>query len=201
MATKLNPSLLANRTPSASNKPLPTDGLFPAHTLDLSLSAVQRCRPGWAGPRRHSPPRARSPSRPSSSSPARLSGAPVTSFFDRSAVQRCRPARAGPRRHSLGAISSLPPRALELLYGPPQRRPGHILFRPVSRSPTPAQVTSTKTKQKPYTCFPRRSHAQASGLQVTSTTTSAHAQARDLQATSATTSAHTLTNPGPSDLI
>ena len=83
LATKLNPSLLANRTPSASNKPLPTDGLFPAHTLDLSLSAVQRCRPGWAGPRRHSPPRARSPSRPSNSSPARLSGAPVTSFFDR----------------------------------------------------------------------------------------------------------------------
>ena len=82
LATKLNPSLLANRTPSASNKPLPTDGLFPAHTLDLSLSAVQRCRPGWAGPRRHSPSRARSPSRPSSSSPARLSGAPVTSFFD-----------------------------------------------------------------------------------------------------------------------
>ena len=59
LATKLNPSLLANRTPSASNKPLPTDGLFPAHTLDLSLSAVQRCRPGWAGPRRHSPSRAR----------------------------------------------------------------------------------------------------------------------------------------------
>ena len=152
LATKLNPSLLANRTPSASNKPLPTDGLFPAHTLDLSLSAVQRCRPGWAGPRRHSPSRARSPSRPLSSSPARLSGAPVTSFFDRSAVQRCRPARAGPRRHSLGAISSLPPRALELLYGPPQRRPGHN--RPVSRSPVPAQVTSTKTKQKPCTCFP-----------------------------------------------
>ena len=144
LATKLNPSLLANRTPSASNKPLPTDGLFPAHTLDLSLSAVQRCRPGWAGPRRHSPPRARSPSRPSNSSPARLSGAPVTSFFDWSAVQRCRPARAGPRRHSLGAISSLPPRALKLLYGPPQRRPGHILFRPVSRPPIPAPPAPTR---------------------------------------------------------
>ena len=107
LVTKLNPSLLANRTPSASNKPLPTDGLFPAHTLDLSLSAVQRCRPGWAGPRRHS-----CPAHPNLISHPDCLGAPPA------------------RKHATGACCVVPRCALEQA-----RRPQHPRARDAAPAP------------------------------------------------------------------